>query len=137
MRKLEDVYIILDALDESPRDKHREAVLRVLDDLRTCSEPGLHLLVTSREEVDIREELDAKPDETIIMKNDGINKDIASFISQYLRDNRRLRKWEEYHDRIESVLIARSNCVLVSSMVLCTPTELCLDFDGWSANSKH
>lgn len=29
-----DVYIILDALDESPRNKHRQVLLHVLNDIR-------------------------------------------------------------------------------------------------------
>lgn len=111
IRTFRDVYIILDALDESPRDKYRGAMLQVLDELRTWSESGLHLLVTSREEVDIRDELDAMPDETITMKNDSIDRDITSFISQNLQDNRRLRKWKEHHDQIETVLTRRAKGV--------------------------
>lgn len=138
VRAFRDVYIILDALDESPRDTHREAMLHVLDDIRTWSESGLHLLVTSREEVDIRDELDAKTEETITMKNDGINRDIAAFISQHLRNNRRLRKWEEYHDRIETVLTERAEGVFVSdTFTLYILTDLRPGLDGWSANSKH
>ncbi|ORY68357.1 uncharacterized protein BCR38DRAFT_471936 [Pseudomassariella vexata] len=108
VRIFRDVYIILDALDESPREKHQEAVLQVLNDLRNWSEPGLHLLVTSREEVEIREELEAIPEDIITMKNDAVDKDIASIVSQHLRDNRRLRKWKEYYGRIETTLTQRT-----------------------------
>jgi len=90
-------------------------MLYVLNYLRTWSEPGLHLLVTSREEVDIREELGAMPEETIIINNNVINREIAAFISQNLRDNRRLRKWEKYH---ETVLTERAKGLLVSSIGL-------------------
>jgi hypothetical protein len=104
VRAFKDVYIVLDALDESPRDKHREAMLECLAELRAWSEPGLHLIVSSRDEVDIHEELGALSQETIKMKNDSIDRDIASFISEHLRNNRRLRKWEEHHVRIETAL---------------------------------
>ncbi|KAH8688294.1 ankyrin repeat-containing domain protein, partial [Ilyonectria robusta] len=111
VRAFEDVYIVLDALDESPRDKHREAMLQCLAELRAWSEPGLHLIVSSRDEVDIREELGALPEETIKMKNDSVNRDIASFISEHLRNNRRLRKWDEHHARIETALTKRAQGV--------------------------
>ncbi|KAK2018229.1 hypothetical protein LZ32DRAFT_366427 [Colletotrichum eremochloae] len=106
-----DIYIVIDALDESPREKHRDAMLQVLNDIRAWSEPGLHLLVTSRDEVDIRDALEAVPEEVVVMNNNGIDNDIASFVSQHLRDSRRLRKWKEYHRRIEEVLIEKANGV--------------------------
>ncbi|KAK1969942.1 hypothetical protein LY78DRAFT_700372 [Colletotrichum sublineola] len=108
-----DIYIVIDALDESPREKHRDAMLQVLNDIRAWSEPGLHLLVTSRDEVDIRDALEAVPEEVVVMNNNGIDNDIASFVSQHLRDSRRLRKWKEYHRRIEEVLIEKANGVYV------------------------
>ncbi|KAI3573631.1 ankyrin repeat-containing domain protein [Fusarium oxysporum f. sp. albedinis] len=111
IRAFENVYIVLDALDESPRDKHREAMLQVLTDLRAWSEPGLHLIVSSRDEVDIRQELGASPEQTIKMKNESIDQDIASYISHRLRDNRRLLKWDECHARIETALTTRAQGV--------------------------
>ncbi|RYP18310.1 hypothetical protein DL765_004030 [Monosporascus sp. GIB2] len=106
-----DVYIILDALDESPRAKHRGLTLEILNDMRAWLEPGLHLLVTSRDEPDIREELGELSEEIIAMRNDAVDRDIASFVSQRLRDDRRLRKWEEFYNRIESVLTERAKGV--------------------------
>ena len=54
LRAFKGVYVILDALDESPRHQHgknlRQSVLEVLVRMRKLSEPGLHLLVTSRED---------------------------------------------------------------------------------------
>ncbi|KAF7551315.1 hypothetical protein G7Z17_g5112 [Cylindrodendrum hubeiense] len=111
VRGFNDVYITLDALDESPRENHREAMLQALSDMRAWSEPGLHLLVTSRDEIDIRDELGALPNEEIIMKNNAIDKDISCFISQHLRQNRRLGKWGKYHKRIETVLAERAGGV--------------------------
>jgi len=69
VRAFGDVYIILDALDESLRSKYRGDVLQALVDMRAWSEPGIHLLVTSREEPEIRDvlrdELGTQRDETI------------------------------------------------------------------------
>ena len=90
-------------------------MLQALVDLRAWSEPGLHLLVTSREESDIQDvlvdELGALRDETIPMKNDSVDSDIASFISGSLKNDRRLRKWEKYHDQIEKALTERAKGV--------------------------
>lgn len=119
------VYIILDALDESPRNKHgknlRRGVLETLVIIRKWSEPGLHLLVTSRDETDIRDvlrdDLHTLPDEIVSMKNTSVDSDIASFVSDYLKDSRELRKWEKYHDQIEKALTERSNGVSVFRLV--------------------
>jgi hypothetical protein len=115
----EHVYIILDALDESPRNLHgkniRRSVLEALATIRKWSTPGLHLLVTSREETDIRDtlhdDLYTSPDETVSMKNASVDSDIASFISGRLKDSRELRKWADHHGQIESALAERAKGV--------------------------
>lgn len=113
VEKFQDVYIVVDALDESPRHKHREEVLEALAEMRKWPGPELHLLVTSRDEQDIREGLEfgmgldvgAATDERIVsLKNESIDGDIASFVSGHLKDNRRLRKWDKYRDEIEQAL---------------------------------
>jgi archaellum biogenesis ATPase FlaH len=111
IRAFRDVYILVDALDESPREKHRETVLQVLQDIRAWGDGGLHVLVTSRDEVDIREELSATPEEIVEMRNEEVDNDIASYVSQHLRENRRLRKLKDYHDQIEEVLSERAQGV--------------------------
>ncbi|KAF2180645.1 hypothetical protein K469DRAFT_639699 [Zopfia rhizophila CBS 207.26] len=115
VRAFEHVYIILDALDESPRNKYRGAMLQALVDIWAWSEPGFHLLVTSRDETDIREvlreELYASSDEVVSIKNDSVDSDIASYVSGYLKGSRKLRRWEKYHDQIEKALIERADGV--------------------------
>lgn len=113
VRAFDHTYIILDALDESPRDKHRADVLQTLVEMRAWSEPGLHFLVTSRDETEIRDvfvnDLPLSQDEDISMKNDSVDSDIASFVTGYIRDNRQMRRWQEYSDQIEKALIQRAN----------------------------
>ncbi|KAK7937486.1 uncharacterized protein PG986_014354 [Apiospora aurea] len=111
VRGFQDVYVLIDALDESPRNQHREAMLQVIRDIRAWKEPGLHFLVTSRDEFDIQDGLGAKLEETIEMKNAEVDQDIAAFVAQHLRENRRLRKWQRYYDRIEKALADRANGV--------------------------
>jgi hypothetical protein len=83
--------------------------------------PGLHLLVTSRDEPDIRESLSPAGDEEVIMKNAEINRDISDFISGQLNIDPRLRKWRAHHDRIRQVLAEQAqgvyviwNCIIIN-----------------------
>jgi hypothetical protein len=126
VQAFEHVYISLDALDESPRNLHgkniRRSVLEAIATIRKWSEPRLHLLVTSREETDIRDalhdDLYTSPDEIVSMKNASIDSDIASFISSYLKDSRELRKFVTYHGQIESALAERAKGVCVLRILL-------------------
>ncbi|KAF4808834.1 Ankyrin repeat and KH domain-containing protein mask [Colletotrichum siamense] len=110
-RSFKHTYIIIDALDESPRDKHRQDVLDVLTTIREWGEPAIHLLVTSRDEVDIRDTLDPSRDESIAVRNEASNKDIALYITQSLRDKPQLRKWKGFHGLIETTLTTQADGV--------------------------
>lgn len=101
------VYILVDALDESPFGRARSNVLQTLRDIRGWSELGLHMLVTSRDEVDIRDELDGFAKE-MPMQMDAVDRDIKRYVCQHLRQDRRLRKWEEDFSRIEQELSQRA-----------------------------
>jgi ankyrin repeat domain-containing protein 50 len=122
----EHVYIILDALDESPRNLQgkniRRSILEALATIRKWSELGLHLLVTSREETDIRDALYnnpcTSPDEIVSMKNASVDSDIVSFISGCLKDSCELRKWADHHGQIKSTLAERAKGVYVFRLLL-------------------
>jgi ankyrin repeat domain-containing protein 50 len=111
IQKFDQVYILLDALDESPRYGQRGQVLNVIQTMRKWLLPGLHLLVTSRDEPDIRESLSPTGNEAVIMKNAEINRDISDFISGQLTTDPKLRKWHAHHDRIQQVLAERARGV--------------------------
>lgn len=142
VRELRDVYLLLDALDESPRDEHRRELLDVLNKIRSWGEPGLHLLVTSRDEIDIREALDAKDEDIVPMRNDSIDADISTFVAQHLRENRQLQKWKKHHDQIEKVLTAKAGGVyVIPSYTEFSPSfvfhrlKWIIAFVGWNASS--
>jgi ankyrin repeat domain-containing protein 50 len=111
MLKFQDVYLIVDALDESPRHDARERVLKTITDIRAWSLDRLHILVTSRDEPDIREHLNPSSTEDISMKNAGINKDIELFVRGHLQRDRALQKWSSYHSRIQEELTAKAGGV--------------------------
>jgi hypothetical protein len=108
IQKFDQVYILLDALDESPRYDQRNSVLNAIQTMRGWHLPELHLLVTSRDEPDIRELLSPAKDETVTMNNIKINRDIIEFISGQLNTNPRLRKWHAFRDRIQQDLTDRA-----------------------------
>lgn len=105
IKRYNDVYIIIDALDESPQSHARGDVLETLQKMREWLLKGFHLLVTSRDEADIREAIEPLPKETILMKNADIDKDIANAISDRLNKDRKLRRWSASHDRIKEALM--------------------------------
>ncbi|MCJ1437731.1 hypothetical protein MMC27_007118 [Xylographa pallens] len=53
----QDIYIVLDALDECPEGDLRDEVLKLITDLCSWSASKIHLIVTSRQESDIQEAL--------------------------------------------------------------------------------
>lgn len=99
-----DSFILLDALDECPRDNGREDVLRVIQVMRDWRLPNVHLIVTSRDQLDIRRSLKPSPDCEIPMKNSGIDKDIFDFISYQLENDIRLQRWKVRHSEIQAKL---------------------------------
>lgn len=111
IQRFHQVYIMLDALDESPRNGPRQGVLDALEAMRTWCAQGLHLFVTSRDEPDIRDSLDLSATQQVIMQNAGIEKDISDFISGRFDTDRRLRKLLPYRDKIQETLAKRAKGV--------------------------
>ncbi|KAJ6439864.1 hypothetical protein O9K51_07755 [Purpureocillium lavendulum] len=113
----DDVYIFLDALDEcphdayQPRDSQRDELLETIRLLRGWDDTGLHLLVTSRDEWEIREALCPSPTEVVSMQNDFVNGDIAKYIDTQLQERRRLQKWSKSHRLIKEKLTQRADGV--------------------------
>ena len=111
IQRFHHVYIVLDALDESPRLGARGQVLDTIEVMQKWSLPGLHLFVTSRDEPDIRNSLDFPLGQEVKMRNAGIDKDIANFVSSRLQEDRRLRKWLTYSNKIQETFAKRAQGV--------------------------
>lgn len=103
--RFQDTYLLLDALDECPRDHGREGVLEVIQTIRDWCLPGVHLLVTSRDLSDIRASLNPSQGHDLRMENSGINKDIADFVSYQLESDEKLQKWRVRRGEIREKLI--------------------------------
>ena len=104
IQRFHHVYILLDALDESPRSGSRVYVLDALQTIRQWGMGNLHLFVTSRDELDIHESLNLSTVQQVAMSNTGIDQDIVDFISGRLSGDRRLRRLLPYQDKIQEAL---------------------------------
>ncbi|KAI9873943.1 MAG: hypothetical protein M1823_007799, partial [Watsoniomyces obsoletus] len=103
-----NVYILLDALDESPAENSRAEVLSLIETLRQWQLSGLHLLVTSRDVPDIRDHLPSpalsQGIQHVALKNDNIDKDISRFVSFQVDNDRQLQRWGDHREKIKSYL---------------------------------
>jgi hypothetical protein len=104
-------YILIDALDESPRDDKREYVLDAIKKIRQWDLPTLHLLVTSRNELDIRYSLESPSCQDIPMRNPKTDEDIQNFISYQLSNDPKLQRWKSRHDDIREKLTDKAQGV--------------------------
>lgn len=109
--KFSDTYILLDALDESPRDDKRVYVLDAIEKIRQWDLSTLHLLVTSRNEIDIRDALETPSYQDIPMRNPETDIDIQNFISYQLSIDPKLQRWKSRHDEIQEKLMERAQGV--------------------------
>ena len=78
----EPVYIILDGLDECDETERERLLRAILGLLESCS--NLHVLVASRKEVDIRQELETTC-ETLVVEEKN-RTDIKQFVTKAIRD---------------------------------------------------
>ena len=96
------VYLILDALDESPNTSgvpsSREQVLGLVQELVDLRLPSLHICVTSRPEVDIQDALGSLASHSIsVHEESGQKKDIADYVRSVVHSNsvRAQRRWRD------------------------------------------
>jgi len=108
------VYLIIDALDECP-DSHgipspRERLLQLVKELVELRFPNLHICVTSRPEIDIREILDPLTSRRVCLHDQtGQKEDIADYIRSVIySDSESIMKRWRTEDK-ELVIEALSN----------------------------
>jgi len=94
------IYLIIDALDESPDtsgiSSPREMVLQLLKELVDFSLPNLHICVTSRPEIDIRNVLQPLTSRRVSLHDQsGQNQDIADYVRSvvYSDSQQIMRRW--------------------------------------------
>jgi len=99
------VYLVIDALDECPDSSglpsSREQVLDLLKDLVELSLPNLHLCVTSRPEIDIRNALEVLTSRRVSLHDQsGQKKDIVSYVTSVVHSDPKMRRWRDEDKRL-------------------------------------
>ena len=94
------MYIIIDALDECPNTSGmqtpREQVLEFLERLVKLSLPNVHICVSSRLEIDIRDAFEPlAPLRMSLHDENGQKEDISSYINAVVRSDHKMRRWRE------------------------------------------
>ena len=94
------MYIIIDAVDECPNisgiQTAREQVLRFLDHLIQLNLSNVHICVSSRLEIDIRNTFEPLAPLRISLHDEsGQKEDISSYISAVVHSDQRMRRWRE------------------------------------------
>jgi hypothetical protein len=108
-------YIILDALDECPNTSGipspRKQVLDLVKELVGLRLPNLHICVTSRMEVDIRDVLQRLASHQVSLHNeDGQKQAIIDYISYVVHSDRSMRRWrKEDRDLVIKTLSAKAD----------------------------
>jgi hypothetical protein len=99
LRSVNDIYLVLDALDECPKtgpEDQRAELLEALNAIRHILHSNIHLLVTSRQEIDIKESI--TPHLTVpalSIQDAGIMDDIKKYIKSQLISDLKLKSWSE------------------------------------------
>jgi hypothetical protein len=94
-------YIVLDALEEC---EDRDELLRLIREIHGFS--SLHLLATSRDELDIRDAMSSLDTLTVAMEEDLVQEDIRLHIQQTLYRGDQYQKWSQgAKEKVETALI--------------------------------
>ena len=96
------IYLIMDALDESPTTSGipsaRERVLLLLKELVDLGLPNLHICVTSRPEIDIRNAIEPLTSLRVSLHDQtGQKEDIADYVRSIVYSNldTNMRRWKK------------------------------------------
>ncbi|KAI9656998.1 MAG: hypothetical protein M1829_000355 [Trizodia sp. TS-e1964] len=103
-------YLILDALDECA---DRAILMEILEQMSRWQLKKMHVMVTSRKELDIEISLEAIVNEEhiVCLQSQLVDKDIETYVHQRLSIDRGLTKWQkdaEISQEIETTLIKGS-----------------------------
>ena len=120
------IYLIMDALDESPGTSGipsaRERVLQLVRDLVDLCQGKLHICVTSRPEMDIKDVLEPLTSRRVSLHDQtGQKKDIADYVKSVVYSNLEpiIRRWKkEDKDLVIETLSERADGMYVTNITL-------------------
>ena len=103
LESFNDVYIVLDALDECAE---RQDVLKWIDQTTSWKKSKLHLLATSRPEEDIAKHLRSLDPDHLNIKQDLVSHDIEKYIDSILYDEDSFEQWgDEMKTNIKNTVL--------------------------------
>ena len=116
------IYLVMDALDESPNTSGipspREKVLKLLEELVDLHLPNLHVCVTSRPEIDIRDVIEPLTSLRVSLHDQsGQKEDIADYVRSVVYSNSEpiMRRWKkEDKDLVIEMLSERADGMYVN-----------------------
>jgi hypothetical protein len=101
------VFLILDALDECAERLDLLSVLKQIVSWKS----GICILVTSRKEADIGENLDLIGPKKICIQSNLVDNDIRAYVRERLNNDWKLRRWKKHpviQDEIEKTLMEKA-----------------------------
>ena len=110
-----ELYIIVDAIDECPSvsgyPTPREQVLKILQELVDLRLPHVHLCITSRPEVDIRDALKGLAVHNVSLHEQaGQNQDILDYIESVVSTDLKIRRWREEDRQLVMTTLLKRAC---------------------------
>jgi hypothetical protein len=139
------IYLIMDALDESPDasgiPSAREMVLQLLKELVDLRLPNIHVCVTSRPEIDIRDVIVPLTSLRVSLHDQtGQKEDIADYVRSvvYSNSERIIRRWKkEDKDLVIEMLSERADGMYVDHFMLLILVQIVeTGSDGYSVSWK-
>jgi len=93
------IYLVMDALDECPDasgiPSPREQVLQIVKELVDLHLPNLHICVTSRPEIDIRDVLEPlNPFQVSLHEQSGQKEDIMDYVKLVVDSDSIMKRWK-------------------------------------------
>ena len=110
LQKCHHTFAIIDALDECSDPL---SLIRHLNEIRSWHREGLHILVTSRCDVDFRLRINYSPGEEILVEDSVVDKDIGIWLDWRFDNDMNLQKWVNDFDLIRDSLLQGAQGMLV------------------------
>ena len=106
-----ETFFVIDALDEC---NEREKLLGLLEQIYEQKHPNLHILVTSRQEVDIEETLEAMTNHEarICIQSELVQGDILTYIQDRLENDNSLKRFKrqpKIQEKIKQTLVEKAD----------------------------
>ena len=119
------IYLIVDALDESPISSGipsaRERILQLLKELVDLDLPNLHICVTSRPEIDIRNAIEPLTSLRVSLHDQtGQKEDIAEYVRSivYSNSDTNMKRWKkEDKEIVVKTLAERADGMYVNRLM--------------------